>query len=302
MARTRLHARPRSRSVVAGHATRRSFVAGLTATFCLPAIHPKAAETPVTFGLTPVLLDSDLPLLIKLEAYLKQQTGRPVSLVKRRTYQEISALLLSGQLDAAWICGFPFVQYQDQLDLVAVPVFSGKPLYQSYIIVPAESPAKSLDDLQGKSHAFSDPDSNSGFLVTRHLLAQRNQSPNSFFSTSFFTYGHRNVIRAVGSGLAASGSVDGYIWEVLLHREPALVEKTKVIWKSELLGFPPVAALKVDRNSEHVKGIRKALLNISNDPLGREILDLLQLDGFVGGEPAMYADIAAKFEFVRRQG
>lgn len=282
--------------------TRRAVSAGLAVALAIPSIRTEAAEPPITFGLTPVLLDSDLPLLIKLEAYLKKKTGRQVSLIKRRTYQEISALLLSGQLDAAWICGFPFVQYQDQLSLVAVPLFSGKPLYQSYVIVPAGSPAKSVDDLKGKSHAFSDPDSNSGFLVTRHLLALQGQSPSSFFSTSFFTYGHRNVIRAVGSGLAESGSVDGYIWEVLLHREPQLVERTKVIWKSEPLGFPPVAALTTHVNSARVNAIRSALLNISDDELGRDILTMLQLDGFVAGSPSMFAEIAAKYEFVRRLG
>lgn len=282
--------------------TRRDVAAGLAAAITLPSIQTWAAEPPITFGLTPVLLDSDLPLLIKLEAYLTKRTGRPVNLIKRRTYQEISALLLSGQLDAAWICGFPFVQYQDQLSLVAVPLFSGKPLYQSYVIGPSGSPAKSVDDLKGKSHAFSDPDSNSGFLVTRHLLALQGESPSSFFSTSFFTYGHRNVIRAVGSGLAESGSVDGYIWEVLLHREPQLVQKTKVIRKSEPLGFPPVAALTAHVNSMRVKAIRSALLNISDDELGREILSMLQLDGFVAGNPGMFTEIAAKYEFVRRLG
>lgn len=282
--------------------TRRVAAAGLAAAIVLPSVRVFAAEPPITFGLTPVLLDSDLPLLIKLEAYLTKRTRRQVNLVKRRTYQEISALLLSAQLDAAWICGFPFVQYQDQLSLVAVPLFSGKPLYQSYVIVPSGSPATSVDDLKGKSHAFSDPDSNSGFLVTRHLLALQGQSPSSFFSTSFFTYGHRNVLRAVGSGLAESGSVDGYIWEVLLHREPQLVQKTKVIRKSEPLGFPPVAALTSDINSDRVRGIRDALLTIGEDDLGREILGMLQLDGFVAGETGLFADIAAKFEFVRRQG
>jgi len=58
---------------------------------------------------------------------------------------------------------------------------------------------------------FSDPDSNSGFLVTRAALAERSLRPETFFAKTFFTYGHRDVIRAVGSGLAGSGSVDGYV-------------------------------------------------------------------------------------------
>ncbi len=67
------------------------------------------------------------------------------------------------------------------------------------------------------------PDSNSGFLVTRALLAENRFLPGGFFSRTFFTYGHRNVIRAVASGLAQSGSVDGYVWEVMREIEPELV-------------------------------------------------------------------------------
>jgi phosphonate transport system substrate-binding protein len=69
-------------------------------------------NTPLRFGLTPVFLDSDTELLAALERYLSRRLARSVALVKRRTYQEITTLLLMGQLDAAWICSFPYVQCQ----------------------------------------------------------------------------------------------------------------------------------------------------------------------------------------------
>ena len=87
----------------------------------LPAA--SAAET-FTFGLTPLFLDNDIELLSMLERYLVKRLDRPVALVKRRTYHEISAMLLSGQLDAAWICDDPYVQYQEKLALLAVPALS----------------------------------------------------------------------------------------------------------------------------------------------------------------------------------
>ena len=93
-----------------------------------------ASAGELRFGLTPVFLTSDLELLDRLRSYLEQATGFPVRLVTRRTYQEITSLLLSGQLDAAWICGFPFVANRPRLALVAVPVWQGKPLYRSYLI------------------------------------------------------------------------------------------------------------------------------------------------------------------------
>ena len=158
-----------------GQLNRRAVLAAAL-TLGLPIVSGKAADEggqTIRFGLTPVFLTSDLELLGRLQGYLQRATGLPVSLVTRRTYQEITALLVSGQVDAAWICGFPFVSFRSRLQLVAVPLWRGRPLYQSYVIVGRDRAAETFDDLRGDIHAFSDPDSNSGFLVTRALLAER---------------------------------------------------------------------------------------------------------------------------------
>ena len=281
--------------------TRRQILAG-AAGVCVAAIpRPIHATQPVYFGLTPVFLDSDIKLLAALEAYLADRLGRSVNLVKRRTYQEITAMLLSEQLDAAWICGFPLVQHPDQLSLVAVPVWQGKPMYRSYIIAGADDPVASFADMRGYVHAFSDPDSNSGFLVTRHLLTTMKDRPETFFSRYFFTYGHRNVIRAVASGLAQSGSVDGYVWEVVREIEPPLTERTRVVRKSELLGFPPVACNVRRKGTDTVIAIRDALVTMDTGAAGRELLATLRLDGFTPGDMSLFAGIAEKYREVQAQ-
>jgi len=258
-----------------------------------------ATDSPLRFALTPVLLTSDLLMLEELKAYLAKATARPVHLISRRTYQEITALLLTRQVDAAWICGYPFVAYRNDLALVAVPVWRGKPLYQSYLICGTDLKAQSLADLGGTVHAFSDPDSNSGYLVTTAALTEMGTSPTKFFRHFFYTYGHRNVVRAVSAGLAASGSVDGYVYDVLRETEPDLVAGTKVIRRSELLGFPPVACPAGAAASEAISRLRHALVGMSADPHGRRVLALLRLDGFSVEEPRLFDNIAAKMDLVR---
>ncbi len=272
--------------------------AGLIAT---AAVRSVQAVRPVYFGLTPVFLDSDIKLLAALTDYMTERLRQPVSLVKRRTYQEITAMLLSEQLDAALICGFPLVQHPDDLVPIAVPVWQGQPLYRAYIISAADDPVASFADMRGYVHAFSDPDSNSGFLVTRHLLTTMQERPDSFFSRYFFTYGHRNVVRAVASGLAQCGSVDGYVWEVVREMEPALTERTRVVRKSELLGFPPVAANIRLRDAPIVRSIAEALNTMSENAAGRTLLDTLRLDGFTPGGMELFAGIAQKYREVLAQ-
>lgn len=271
----------------------------LLGAMAMPAI--VVAARPVLFGLTPVFLDSDIQLIAEIERYLSRRIARPVQLVKRRTYQEITSLLVANQLDAAWICGFPFVQNRDQLGLVAVPLYNRAPLYRAYIITRSERNAEDITALRGDIHAFSDPDSNSGFLVTRALLAGLQQSQTTFFSRSFFTFGHRNVIRAVASGLAQSGSVDGYVWDVMREIEPALVAQTRIIRVSEPMGFPPIAASR-NLQPELGSAIRDALIDMASDASGRAILSTLRLDGFIAGEASLFDDIAALWKRAQEAG
>jgi phosphonate transport system substrate-binding protein len=259
----------------------------------------RAQEKEIRFGLTPVFLTSDLELLASLKSYLERATGSTIKLVSRRTYQEITSLLLSGQLDAAWICGFPFVANADRLDLVAVPVWKGGLLYQSYLIAGRERTGNRIEDLAGDIHAFSDPDSNSGWLVTAAALARLGTVPGRFFRQSFFTYGHRNVIRAVGSGLATSGSVDGYVYEVMSEVEAPLVAATRVVVKSEWLGFPPVACAASQGSMPQIVRLREALTGMTRDGEGRKVLAMLRLDGFRTADRALFEPIAEQMRLVR---
>lgn len=291
---------------VAGAALDRRGLLGAGAGLLLAALgaptRARAAEPQIRFGLTPVFLTSDLELLGRLQAYLERATGSPVALVTRRTYQEITALLVSRELDAAWICGYPFVAHREELQLVAVPLWRGRPVYQSYLLVDHARRAEGLADLRGDVHAFSDPDSNSGFLVTRAALAGLGARPESFFARTFFTYGHRNVIRAVASGLAASGSVDGYVYEVVKEMEPSLTAGTRVLRASEWLGFPPIAAPRYPADERRLAALAAALLDMAGDEEGRAVLAMLRLDGFAREHPALFDAIAAKAALVAAAG
>lgn len=285
---------------------RRTLIGGALSLIWSPAIGGATERSTkgnvLRFGLTPVFLSNDIEVLDELRTYLSDATGHEVQLVTHRTYQEITALLVAGNLEAAWICGYPYRKFHDELALVATPLWRGRPYYQSYLIVGSKRNVATLEDCKGDIHAFSDPDSNSGYLVTKAYLSERHSSEDRFFRKTFFTYGHRNVIRAVASGLAASGSVDGYVWEVMRNLEPGLVEQTNVLLKSPWHGFPPVAAPAKLRNKDIFKTLQSAFLNMASDPIGRSVLARLELDGFIDAPPSIFDSIAANIELVRSLG
>jgi phosphonate transport system substrate-binding protein len=273
---------------------RRRFLAGAStsAAVAMPAL-VRAAGT-FRLGLTPVFLDNDAAVIERLRSAFSEAMAEPVDLIQRRTYQEITATILDGSVDAAWICGYPFLQHRDSLSLLGVPVWRGRPLYQSYLIVRENDVAEGLEDLRGDVHAFSDPDSNSGYLVTASDLARMGETPERFFSRSIFTYGHRNVVRSVAGGLTRSGSVDGYVWETLASVEPSLTARTRIVTRSEWLGFPPFAA-RADRASDpSIRRFGEALRDLEASRAGREALQLLFLDRIQEGDPSLFDGIAGR--------
>lgn len=288
------HARSRRSAGISigGQIDRRHFLASAAAALAAPAL--ARAATTFRLGLTPVFLDNDAVVIERLRTALSEAMGEQVELIQRRTYQEITASILDGSVDAAWICGYPFLQHRESLALLGVPVWRGRPLYQSYLIAGAADDATGLEDLRGGVHAFSDPDSNSGYLVTASDLARMGETPERYFSRSVFTYGHRNVVRAVAGGLTRSGSVDGYVWETLSVVEPALTGQTRVVAKSEWLGFPPFAA-RADRAADaDLRRFGRVLQGLNELKAGREALALLFLDRIAAGDVALFDGIAAR--------
>jgi phosphonate transport system substrate-binding protein len=273
--------------------TRRKAILTGAAVCAAPMVRAQAVA-PFRFALTPVFLDNDAAVISALRDALAAAMGQEIELVQRRTYQEITGALLDGSVDAAWTCGYPFLQHRSELSLLGVPVWRGAPLYQSYLIVAADDAASGLADLRGGAHAFSDPDSNSGYLVTASDLARMGETPDRFFSRAIFTYGHRNVVRAVAGGLTRSGSVDGYVWEVLSSVEPDLTARTRIIARSEKLGFPPFVA-RTDRMAEAgVMDCAVALQGLDQTDQGQAVLRLLYLDSVTKAEPALFDGIAAR--------
>ena len=72
-------------------------------------------------GLTPVILADQVAFLSRWSRYLGARLGVEVEFVARESYQSVLDLLFSDQVDAAWICGYPYIRYEADLSLLAVP-------------------------------------------------------------------------------------------------------------------------------------------------------------------------------------
>jgi phosphonate transport system substrate-binding protein len=230
----------------------------------------------------------------ELLVYLGEKLNEEVELVQRKTYGEINELLGKGEIDLAFLCSGPYAMEKDKygFGLLAIPEINGSHFYQAYLIVNEKSRFKDLEDLRGKTFAFTDPDSNTGRLVPTYWLKLIHEDPETFFKSTIYTYSHDNSIMAVAKGLVDAASVDSLIWEFYHQRNPAVTATTRIIRKSEAYGIPPLVASK--NLSDETKGrIRELLFSMHHDIEGKKILDQLMIDRFIEPRDDWYESIRA---------
>lgn len=247
--------------------------------------------TPLRIGITAVILADQAAFLSRWSDYLGARMGLPVVFVARESYQGILDLLFSDQLDAAWICGYPYVMHQSQLRLLATPLLQGKPFYQAYLIGQHQPSAElaGWGDLKHRVLAYSDPLSNSGWLVAQAQMRLVGLTPKDL-RRSFFAHGHRNVAEAVASGLAQAGCIDGYVWDTMQLQKMEAVARTQVVWRSDWYAFPPMVCKLNDRNPA-LSALSSTLQNMPADSQGMSLLKALNLTGFAKPDAAIFEPI-----------
>jgi phosphonate transport system substrate-binding protein len=223
---------------------------------------------------------------------IAQGVGRRAVFSQRRTYAEVNELVEQHEVDIAFVCSGPYTKGHEEfgMELLAVPVVQGKKVYHSYILVHCDSSARSLADLRGKCFAFTDPHSNTGCLVPTYLLAQMGETPESFFSSLFYSGSHDRSIKAVADGVADGAAVDSLIWEFLSAVDPVDTARTKIIAKSPPYGMPPVVIHP--EFDDHLKQrLKTTLLSIHKSPQAIPLLHRLQIDRFEEGDDSMYDSV-----------
>lgn len=238
-----------------------------------PAISPRES-----FGLYRPLLK-----------YISRQVGMPVKFLHRRTHAEVNDLIRYRHADMAFVSDYAYVEGQRNfgMQMLVVPIVMKSRTHHAYIIVPKAIDARSLFDLKGKSFAFSDPLSSSGWLFPTFLLNRIGETPESFFGRHLFTYSHDNTVNAVAEELVDAGAVDSLVYEYMLANAPAYRDKTKVIQISSPWANPPVVVHpQIDPILR--EELRRVFLTMHESEEGREVLAPLMIDRFIRSSDRAY--------------
>lgn len=226
--------------------------------------------------------------------YVSKKNFLPIEFKQRKTYQEVNDLLIRNEVDFAFICSGAYVEksVEGKLEILAVPVSQGKPLYQAYVITHRTNNLERFEDFKGKSFAFTDPLSNTGYLFALKRVKELGSNSGKFFSKTFFTFAHDNSIQLVAKQKVDGAVIDGLILDYLKVFYPERVKDIKIVERSEYFGIPPVVV--PFRLSTVTKDkLRKVFLEMDHDPEGKKILDKLFIDKFTLGNDSSYNSIRA---------
>lgn len=254
------------------------------------------------FGFTAVVAKEDVRSIERFLEYLSKKTGYAFVPVFTKSYDEMSYFLSRGMVDIAYICGAPYVEDKDYagFELLAVPLYKGKPYYYSYVITKRGKNYTSIFNFKGKPYAFSDPKSNSGSVVPTYLLMKKGYRPEQFFNPIVYTYSHSESILAVYYGFVEGASVDSVVFDQFVSKFPKIASELKVVESYGPFPITPIVVRKSVRKDVKI-ALRRALLSMGKDEEGKKILRDLALDGFTLVNDGFYNPIRNMIAFVKKR-
>jgi phosphonate transport system substrate-binding protein len=220
-----------------------------------------------------------------LTEYIDKKLGRRVKLVQKRTYEELNELFKKGEITFGRIAtgGYIRLKKEIDIDILALVAKHGDPHYKAVIIVLKDSPITSFDQLRGKTFAFVDRFSNSGFNYPSYLVAQKGSNIYAFFSTHMFSGGHDKSIMAVLNKDVDGASVSSTSLLRAGTKNPEVKSKIKVIRESPLFVRGPVV-VKAEMPWDFKKRLREIMFKMHLDEDGRNALKAMKIDRFIQGK------------------
>jgi phosphonate transport system substrate-binding protein len=197
-----------------------------------------------------------------------QETGMCFELRVAPNIPEFEQRLLKGESQFVYlnpyhaVLGYQKRKYQPLLA-------DSEDLLTGILVVRADSPIKTLEDLKGKTVSFPAPNAFAASLLIRAELAKRKVNTNAVFVKT-----HSNVYRSViGQDAAAGGGVNN----TLDNEAPEVRQQLRVLYETPAYTPHPIAT-----HPNVPAAVRerffKAILKLTQDEEGRKLLDGVNLN------------------------
>jgi phosphonate transport system substrate-binding protein len=264
---------------------------------------PAAAQSSLHLALTPSQKPTDL--LVAGEAFgaaLGKLVGVPIRVTVASDYAAVIEALRNRTADLAFVhpAGYVLANREAKAMIVAKDQWHGNTSYTSRIYVRKESGITTLEGLRGKTIAFIDPSSASGYVYPMVMLIQKglvqNRDPKTFFKD--FVYAgslDAGLLALLNGHVDALASFDQAREQYL--KDPA--QREKIIYVAETAPIPEGGICARDGlDPALVAKLRAALLSMKGPTYAPVLKALYDIDGFEPADDREYEPVRAAMDLL----
>jgi len=273
----------------------RRILQALTLGAALLAVAVHAEPPPLQFGVGLFQPDKEKndATYRPLAEYLSAALGRKVVLRTVDTWEGIAKSLASGETDLALMGPWGYVLANDQAgaQAIATILYDGKPEYYAIIVTNPKTGIERIEDLRGRTFAFGDKGSTSGYLIPVYQFQKMGIDPDSFFSKVVYTK-HQAIETQVARGEIEAGADYNRNRNAMITDGLIKAEDSEIIWTSAPLpndAFAVSADIAKDRAL--VARLQEALEKMGGELKARPELLPARYTGFVKSDNAAYTPI-----------
>lgn len=239
--------------------------------------------------------------------FLEKEMGRKVRYFITLNYSAAVEAMISKKADVSFMSPLPYVLANKYSGVEAVlgEIYGGKPYYYSRIFVRKDSGIRKLSDLKGKTIAYVDPISSSGFMYPHDIFTRAGlvnggveKPEGGFFRRVYFAGGDQQAINSMVGGFVNAAGVSQYALNLL---RPEQRDQVVAIAQSARIPSHNVVVRK-GLEPEIRRRFIAAMLKM-NRPENRSLLRALYgTDGYVRVDHSRFqsvADMARKYGFLR---
>jgi phosphonate transport system substrate-binding protein len=229
-----------------------------------------------------------------LADYLSQKLGRKVQLRTVDSWEGLAKSLANGETDIALMgpWGYVLANNQSGAQAVATILYDGKPEYHALIITHPGSGIDKLEDLKGRTFAFGDKGSTSGYLIPTHQLMKMGiDDAEKYFSKTLYTR-HQAIETQVTRGELDAGADYDRNRNAMIEQGLIKASDSKIIWTSAPLPNDAVAvSADMLKDKAFVARLQAALEGVGTEL--KKTPDLLpaHYTGFVRSDDRHYVSI-----------
>ncbi len=227
-----------------------------------------------------------------LEEYLEENLPVEFSINFDSDYGSVIEKIKEGEYNFATFGPMSYVEAAREKAVTPAvkPLRFGEESYKSLLLAHEDSDIYEPEDFRGRSFAFVDEKSASGYLFPYAFLKDQGIDPQADLGVTSFLGGHTDVVAAVWLENYAGGAVYDDARQDMDNPE-RVIENTRVVAKTPPIPNEPWAfrAEFVEQYPELVEEIISLLVGLEDEgPSGKRILDSLGISGFTRAEDADY--------------